>query len=339
MAKQHDPMPLDDSELPSLFRIADRGASRSKWLHFFFVGGELVCICLAAIAKIFGQQFAPSIVGFFHIRVVEIPFQGDHISGKDLTNTIAGFALPTLLMALAGIMYLTRLVNRYDKYWRARRALAEAVRELAWRFSMRAMVADLRAAEPLIPDESNKAFGVEFGNLKNQGNSLQLGPPKGQEITDKIKALRGKGGSEQRDDYLRGRVQEAMQWYSKRASHYRIWMNIFQGARILAYLFGGFLIYFNTFGSYGLAAMTTIAGALGTWLVAKHYDDLAQSYAVVAGDLNYRHDTAPTVPPDSPSGGGGPGNSWIVFVDKIETILKGERQDWLRESKIGESAE
>ncbi|HEY7340388.1 MAG TPA: SLATT domain-containing protein [Ktedonobacterales bacterium] len=339
MAKQHEPMPLEESELPSLFRIADRGASRSKWLYFFLVGGELICICLAAIAKIFGQQFAPGIVGIFHIRVVEIPFQGDHISGKDLTNKIAEYAFPTLFLALAGIMYLTRLIKRYDKYWRARRALAEAVRELAWRFSMRAMVADMRTAVPLTPDESKQAFAVEFEILKTQGDKLQLGPPEGQEITKKIAALRGKGGSEQRGDYLRGRVQEAKQWYAERAGHYRIWMIIFQGARILAYVFGGVLIFFNTFGSYGLAAMTTIAGALGTWLVAKHYDDLSQSYAVVAGDLNYLHDSAPEVPPDSPSGGGDPGNSWVVFVDKIETILKGERQDWLRESKIGESAD
>ena len=257
-----------------------------------------------------------------------------------MTDTLAGFAAPTFFLVLGGLLYLVRLVKRYDEFCRARRAIAEAMRELTWRYSMRAMAADLRASVPLDSDASKAAFEAEFTVRAKEAAQWKLGTPMGQEITDVMRTLREeKGGVEQRDVYLRERVLEAKKWYSDRATRYLIAMWFFQGARIAAYILGGILIFFNIFGSNGLSVMTTIAGALGTWLVAKHYDDLRQSYEAVAAKLNLLHDTASSVSPGSPSGGGVPGNAWVQRVDRIETLLKGERQDWLRESKSDTTAE
>lgn len=329
----------DRNNLPSLFRQADRGASRSKWLYFFLVGGELVCICIAAVVKVFGQALAPAVISVAHIRIQQIPFQGGNASPKDVTDALAGLAAPTLFLVIGGAFYVVRLIMRYDEFWRARRAIAEAMRELAWRYGMRAMAADLRASVPLDADASKAAFEAEFNARAKEAAQWQLGTPKGQEITEAMKRLREQGGMEQREIYLRDRVREAETWYSVRATRYFIAMWIFQGARIGAYIAGGFLIFFDVFGSNGLSVMTTIAGALGIWLVAQHYDDLRQSYEAISAKLNLLHDTAPSAPPGSPSGAGIPGNAWVRRVDRIETLLKGERQDWLRESKSDASAD
>jgi hypothetical protein len=331
--------PLSDSTLPSLFRLASRGASESKATYFLTVGGELVCISLAAIAKVFGQALAPAFVSFFHIRVEEVTFNGTQISSKDLTNTLAGFVLPAVFLGLAALLYLLRLIRRFDEFWRARRALAEAARELAWRFSMRAMPADLQAGAPLDEAASDAAFTATFDILRAQGDKLRLGPPDGPEISPAMSGLRNGPPAEQRRAYLNDRLGAAQEWYAKRAKQYRFRMGLFVVARFAAYIIGGGLIFFNALGSYGLGAMTTIAGALGTWLAAKHYDDLAQSYAIMAGNLNVLHDTAPEVAAAGAPGSAAPGsptlpNTWAPFVDKIEMLLKGERQDWLRETKV-----
>lgn len=361
---------LGDNELPSLFGLADHAATWSKRWHFFLVGGELVCISLAAVAKVFEPQIAPVLARLLPIRVtLTVPLRGNQVSGSDLTNLVATYALPTLLLAIAAAMYVWRLVKRFDSMWRARRALAEAARELAWRYSMRAMPEDLRASGPLSDEDSKSAFGKEFQTLKQQGNGLQLGAPKGLEITDAMTALRNSETSRQRDSYLQGRMVPAQDWYTRRTDRYHFWTWFFQVARILAYVAGGVLIFLSVFGSNGFGAMTTIAGAFGTWLVAKHFDDLSQSYSGIANDLNILRQTAPSAgAPGSAAwvveavaseslgaggetvvavatiesisaAGGTPTKVWPQFVDKIETILKGERQDWLRTTRVGRAAE
>jgi len=68
-------------------------------MHFFLVGGELVCICIAAIIKVFGQALAPVIVSAAHIRIEEIPFQGGHAnprSGSKTLGVVSKHSLPAI---------------------------------------------------------------------------------------------------------------------------------------------------------------------------------------------------------------------------------------------------
>jgi hypothetical protein len=335
MAKPKEFAPLRDTELPGLFRLADRGASRSKALYFFLLGVELIGISVAALAQVFGHQVAPGIASLLQLHVGASQLLGHKFTADDLTNQLPRYALPAAILAIAASVYLLRLIFRFDVFWRARRALAEATKELAWLYSMRAMGADLNALTPLNPDASSAAYNRLLEKLQTEGEKWNLGAPKADDVakTLAMETLRKKLPPAQRDDYVTGRLQEQLTWYADNARHFQSRAVVLRVARIAAYALGGALIFFTGLGSNGLGAMTTIAGAVATWLVANHYDDLSQSYSAIARTLIQFKDRAINMDLTAHGGSTNPQSVWGQFVDEVETLLRGERQDWLRQSK------
>ena len=96
------------------------------------------------------------------------------------------------------------------------------------------------------------------------------------------------------------------------------------------YVLAALLIIFSQVGPNGLAAATTIAGALATWLAGKRYDDLAQSYGAMARELIGLKNKAPNLAAVNQSGLTDPQTIWAAYVNEVETLLDGEHRDWLR---------
>src|SRR5690348_7297229 len=146
-------------------------------------------------------------------------------------------------------------------------------------------------------------------------------------------ALRFSPLANQISAYKLERLVNQRDWYAKKANTYRNWSICLPTARFVVYGLGIALIFYTGFGSNGLGAMTTIAGAIATWLVGKHYDDLAQSYGSMARELDGMTNLVPDAPAASQGNPNGLQDSWSIFVDKVETLLNGEHQDWLRNTK------
>lgn len=330
------PGPLSQKkDLPELFRTADSAAIRSQWWHFVFVRVELIAISLAALAEVFGQQLASWIIDVSHLQVGSIDIAGRHFTSHEVTTSLASYVIPAFIMVIAILMFTFRLLFRQNHFWRAQRALAEATKGLAWRYSMRAMKADLHANAPLDMSQSHQAFQEELNNLLKQAENLRLPPPKPGEPTrpEAMDKLRFSPLVDQRDAYNTGRLVNQRDWYARKANTYHSWSIYLQTARFVVYGLGIALIFFSGFGSNGLGAMTTIAGAVATWLVGKHYDDLAQSYGSMARELDGMTNVIPDVsspPQGSPTD---TQDTLPKFVDRVETLLNGEHQDWLRNTK------
>lgn len=322
---------LTDADMPELFAKADTGAKQSQKWYFSFVRIELIAISLAALAQVVGRQLAPTITSALNLGVGEIHFLGSDYTARSLTNAVASYILPAVVMAVAFVMLALRVLLRYDRRWRARRAIAEATKELAWRFSMRAMQADIEATTPLTDVQAVEAFSKELGQYIEQSLSLHLKPPSAAapQITQPMRDLRAANIGVQSAAYLKDRLEDQQTWYSGKADTYQTWTTRLQIARFVAYGLGVVLIFYHGFGINGLGIMTTIAGAFATWLAGRHYDDLSQSYAGMARQLGLLAATANTVLKSGSAGSAGP-NDWPHMVDKVETLMDGEHQDWRR---------
>ena len=322
----------EDKDFPEVFHTADKGAIRSQNWNFFFLALELSAISVAAIAQVFGQQLAPAIVNLLGLRAGNVAIFGHTYPAEEVTTSVARYALPGLLMAFAILAYAVRFCSRYHHRWLGQRALAEASKGLAWRYSMHAMHADLSAATPLTEDEAHQAFQAELGQLEQQGHDLRLAPPTPEavELTRTMESLRLASPSLQRDAYMEDRLNDQQRWYAGKAIRFETLTTRLQLARGGMYVLAALLIVFSQVGPNGLAAATTIAGALATWLAGKRYDDLAQSYGAMARELIGLKNKAPNLTAANQGGIANQQAVWAAYVNEVETLLVGEHRDWLR---------
>jgi hypothetical protein len=121
--------------------------------------------------------------------------------------------------------------------------------------------------------------------------------------------------AEQYSVYLKDRLKNQRIWYSKKAKVFRKRTKWLHWDRGIAYGVGLLVvpivgIFIAGIGSGGFAVVTTIAGGFATWLVSRHYDDLSQSYTIMAHKLLEFE---------------------AAFVNEVESFLDGEHQIWLRE--------
>lgn len=244
---------------------------------------------------------------------------GFTVGAHDLRNWIAGNVLAALFMVIAILAYVARFWFRRAESWRKRRSLAEAIKGLAWRYTMHVI--------------SHEEYLDEYRRQRQQSDKLRLTPPTpdAAEITPRMTELRNATPGEQQQVYLSDRLMNQRVWYGKKAASYQNLTTGLQWARGIAYAAGFVLIFVTWVGPSGFAVMTTIAGGFATWLVGKHYDDLFQSYTVMSRKLLDFEARAAKILPESQASGADQQASWAAFVNEVETLLDGEHQDWLRE--------
>ena len=194
------------------------------------------------------------------------------------------------------------------------------------------MHADLSASTPLTEGEAHQAFQAELGQLEQQGHDLRLAPPTPEavELTRTMESLRLASPSLQRDAYMEDRLNDQQRWYAGKAIRFETLTTRLQLARGGMYVLAALLIVFSQVGPNGLAAATTIAGALATWLAGKRYDDLAQSYGAMARELIGLKNKAPNLTAANQDGIANQQAVWAAYVNEVETLLDGEHRDWLR---------
>jgi hypothetical protein len=334
MDVSQETLSLSDEDLPEIYCTADIGAISSQQSHFFFVRFELICIALASVSEVFGNQIAPTVVNLLHLYIGSVDFLGRHYPAAEATSLLASNVIAGIFMALAILMFLLRFSLHRDHRWHGRRALAEATKGLAWRYSMHAMHADLHAQTPLSQEAARQAFMKELGHIEQQGYDLRLPAPKKDDVqlTAKMEKLRAASPVIQREAYLEERLKSQQDWYANKAAHYERWTTGLQWARGITYAVGVGMLIYNPFGPNGLSAMTTIAGAFATWLASRHYDDLSQNFGAMARKLIGLNSVAPDLA-EADQAGASQQTTWSMFANEVETLLDGEHQDWLRNTR------
>jgi hypothetical protein len=284
---------------------------------------ELIAVVIAAIAQVALHPFGQQIAGLLHFQLGTIQILGFTYNSTTVTDSVAASLVPALAVAVAIAAAAIRFYIKFDEQWHQRRALAEAVNGLAWRYSMEALPGDLPGAysTALRGDEE---YARKYDALVKTATTMNLLPPAGKEaiITAKMRDLRALSPADKRAAYLVDRLDDQETFYSGQANRFLSARNGLRWVMIACYVVGAALLPFN-----GLGAMTTTAGAFGTWIAAKHYSDLSQSYSAMARQMDSLRARATDQSLDGPTGAA----QWGRFVDDLETQLDGEHQDWVRQ--------
>ncbi|MEU4404565.1 DUF4231 domain-containing protein [Streptosporangium sp. NPDC023963] len=284
---------IPESQLPALYRAADRGA---------VVGQRRL---MKATALRLGSLVLAAAFGSFSLN-----------SGRlDIAAVLSATALAT---ALVTDVYL--LTMRPDRQWYEARSTAESAKTLAWRY--------LVGGEPfgLLEDEekTDRLLHRRYSEITNGIHEFAPVPPDdgAAQVTEVMRAVRALPLDERRRHYAIGRIYDQRSWYTAKAIHHdnraARWSVTLAAMEALglvgAVLNAGQVIDLDLPGIIAAAAAAGVA-----WLQTRQHQNLARSYSVTAlelGDIASRLDRPMTE------------KEWARFVEETEKILSREQMLW-----------
>ena len=192
------------------------------------------------------------------------------------------------VVLVVGLLILWAMRARQDdKIWFDGRAVAESAKTATWRFMMRAQpFHEDSSAEPLFIAELKEIRDARPHLAKHLAAAMRAD---GSAITDLMKEKRSSSLEERRAFYASDRIREQKVWYAGKAKS-----NADTGARwfwaiaVLQVVIVILAIIQAASGGLGIKPIpivTTCAAAMAAWNQMKRHDELAQSYALAAQEL------------------------------------------------------
>jgi hypothetical protein len=227
-------------------------------------------------------------------------------------------ALVATVLFAAGLMFAYRIAaEKPNRRWYDLRAAAESAKTLAVQYAV--------AGGPYgttVPDadqlyrDAVRAIPEALPNLPALGR--QDDP-----ITDGLQGIRGKPFAERKEIYLRDRVQDQRDWYSRKALANQEaadkWRNVTFGGQLLG-IGGGAVRALGVWdvNLLGIAAALTTAAA--AWVRTKGYESLAEAYKVTSRELEKVEAEGRAIESEE---------DWPDYVSDAENAFSREHTLWL----------
>jgi len=201
-------------------------------------------------------------------------------------NTYLYTGLAAILVVGLFILWAIR-ARQDEKIWFDGRAVAESVKTATWRFMMR--------AQPFHEDSSAvNLFLYDLKEVREARPNLAkhiaaVISVDGSSITDFMKGRRSLSLEERRGYYASDRIRDQKVWYANKGK-----ANADSGAKLfwiivfLQVVIVMLAIVQASFGGLGvnpIPIITTCAAAIAAWSQMKQHDELSQSYALAAQEL------------------------------------------------------
>jgi hypothetical protein len=253
---------MREDSYPSLYRSADAASLRAQGIHLLFHKIYLGSLVLGSITSAF------TVIG---------------------SQALKTWVYTTLAVVLViGLLILWVMRARQDeKIWFDGRAIAESVKTATWRFMMR--------VQPFHEDgNADTIFLAELKEIrearphlgKHLATTMNVA---GSAITDFMKEKRSSSFEERRRFFASARIHEQKTWYTRKArSNAESGAKWFWAIAILQVVIVMLAIVQAVSGGLGInpiPIVTTCAAAIAAWSQMKRHDDLAQSYALAAQEL------------------------------------------------------
>lgn len=283
--------PLDDTDLPSFWRDADKASERGqKWALRYErlrLGGSILAACGAAFSLRAGQlDLAAAII-------------------------LGGF----ILALLAEVASWT---HKPDEQWYDGRALAESAKTLAWRYAVGAdpfqVDLDQRSAHDLLRERL-----TNIGNEVSGRITITTAEPL---VTPGMEALREATFEVRRHAYIKGRTEDQQKWYAKKAQfnrkHATRWRIALMSAEVIALVLAALRI----FGGWDIDLAGVMAAAIaagGAWVAVKQFSPLAEAYSMAAMELAIQADRLKTTRE----------SEWPLVAADAEEAISREHTMWL----------
>jgi len=282
---------MNEQEFPALYRSADE-LSLNAQAHFFTaLRTHLITLVAAAI-----------------LSVANVP----HWS-------VAVLQLLALLGALGCSIYLFSL--RPDRQWYAGRAVAESIKTITWRYVSR--------AEPFDCDDAmaRNEFNLKLKAIVDQNREVCQALTEhldGTQITAAMDQMRAESLVDRREAYAKGRIENQLGWYAKKAAFNRRRSRVFFWALIgtnsFAVILAALRIAFPSHPYWPTDVLVAAAASLLSWMQAKRFSELAGSYALAAHEIGLIREQS-QIPNTE--------RAFSLFVSDAENAFSREHTQWV----------
>ena len=285
---------IDDKDFPSLYQSADQAAIQMQRHYFWLNRSYLFLLIIGGGFAAFASMIPAAYSTWFRGVIIII-----------LTIGIA-------------INVISRML-KYDEKWFECRAIAESTKNATWRFMMRATPFDNMTPKDIFISKIREIRNDRQSILE----SLALYKDVDAElISDFMMNVRSKSMEERREYYLELRLRDQKIWYSKKAGSNSTsksrWLTITLVLQVFAIIFS--IIQFIFSWSMNLVPiLMTCAAAAIAWSQMKRYRELAQSYTMVAHELEELEAISLDVTQES---------EFCEFVNDVEYAISREHTMW-----------
>ena len=257
---------MESKDFPILHQVSSASAVNAQKRHFLVLRTKIATLLvIAAIASV-------------------------NWGGEPDVRMLAGVVSAIFIvvsMTLSALMD----IRKSDQTWFSSRAIAESVKKESWRFMMKAepydgAISDSVAEERFLDrmreilDRQSSALAGELGsNLDERAM-----------ITECMKQVRKKPFEDRRAFYAKERIHDQKLWYTAKAKWNRTqqsrWFLISWILQIAAAALALALIKFGDVPMVNPVGILTTAGAgVMSWVNARNYREISQSYGLVAHEL------------------------------------------------------
>jgi hypothetical protein len=306
------------AEYPALFAASDRAALAAQVAYLRFLRAQLVLLVVASIAAITASGIrAPHISQWLSSAFALTPA----LISRGL------FIASALSVASGLIVMLILRVQRYEKIWFDCRAVAESVKSATWRYMMQ--------APPYHDDGGSANVDMEFlrdlaeiRKARAGVNTYLVGlEPGAAAISPRMREIRALELEERKKIYLSDRLLDQQTWYENKAQASRsagtrwfwsiIAVQVFALAAAIAVADDH--LADRPYSMNLVPFFMSLAGACLAWTQANRHEELTQSYASAAHDLEALKAFDPYV---------SDAQRFREFVSQVEDAISREHSLW-----------
>lgn len=288
-------------ELPAAFAAADKYSLQSQRR---VLRGTLVRLVLAGVATL-----CLSLAPLWRAKVSEtreIEFLG---------------IVAAALFLVAFFVELWLLRARPERGWYNGRAVAESVKTLAWRYAVGG------APYPATNDTSKDAFASDVSALGTDLLALRPTVVSGGVPTEWMEALRSADLLKRREAYMRERVCDQKEWYTRKAKYNRRRAKFWSFTLLASEALGVVLALLKSLSivTIDLASLAAAVIASGVaWLAVKQHESVSSAYALASKELASIYERLSSVNDE---------RQWAEEVASAEDAISREHTMW-RASRI-----
>jgi SMODS and SLOG-associating 2TM effector domain 1/SMODS and SLOG-associating 2TM effector domain 3 len=280
--------------MPPLYDRSDEISLEAQHNYLSSSLFELVAMTLAAVVA--ATSFTLSI----HGSQIKVPYA---ISGT--------------LFAVALLARLRRQRRGHKNEWFLKRALAESIKSLAWRYAM--------GGQPFPKDlPASEASALFRARTMQMISGPDHTPDDSDLITRSMVDARASSLTARKATYLTGRIVDQYEWYTAKARYNRrreVRLGHLGASVQIIALFGAALSALSVVNFDMLGVCAATVASLEAWAQLRQHRNLATAYEIAAQELNQVRAIISNEEFDE--------SEWCTLVDDAEEAISREHTSWL----------
>lgn len=255
---------MELQDYPILYQASDSSAIHAEKKCFQLVRTRIGILIIIAGVTSFAWNQVPSVRTFAAI-------------------VLASFLI--ISMVISAIMDM----KRFDRIWFSSRAIAESVKKESWSFMMKVEPYDGAVTDDTAEDRFLKRLDEVLHSQSSICPQLASHLQEGAQITEHMRNMRKKSLEDRRVYYTQNRIRDQKLWYTAKAKRNQTqeskWFIITWILQIAAAIIAIIIISIWDLIVNPVGILTTTGAGVLSWINARRYRELSQSYGLTAQEL------------------------------------------------------